>query len=217
MKIISHRGSGVNYKPNTKEAILKALSTNYIDGVEFDVRITKDQKIVIIHDFIIDFVSNGRGIVKNLTYKKLLKYNFGDSKNPSKIATLDEVLKEISSNKIVLIELKEESNEYKEFVDIVYSIISKYKLNIYVASFNYELIKYFKTKYNKCGIIIGLGINSNKLYNHFDFNIVSTNYKNRVDKKETFIWTVNKYIENIKKYNIITDKPYLFNEKKGEK
>lgn len=66
MKIISHRGNGFNFKSNTKEAILYSLNIDYIDGVEFDVRITKDKKIVIIHDPVINFVSNGRGIVKNM-------------------------------------------------------------------------------------------------------------------------------------------------------
>ena len=50
MRIISHRGSNVsNYKPNTKQALLTALSIDFIDGIEFDIRITKDKKIVIIH------------------------------------------------------------------------------------------------------------------------------------------------------------------------
>lgn len=214
MKIISHRGNGVSkYKPNTKEAILTALNTNYIDGVEFDVRITKDKKIVILHDFIIDFVSDGSGFVKNMNYKKLLKYNFGTFDNPSKISLLDDVLSSVNTNKIILIEIKEETDNY-EIVDIVYKIISKYNLNIYIASFNYNLIKYFKTKYNKCGLIIGLGLNTKKLYNHFDFNIVSYNYRNRVDKKETFLWTINEVKGDLSKYNIITDKPYLFKKNK---
>jgi len=212
MKIISHRGNGFKYKPNTKEAILYSLNIDYVDGVEFDVRITKDKKIVIIHDPIINFVSNGRGIVKNMKYKELLKYNFGTKEIPSKITLLDELLSLINNKKIILIEIKEEMDDYKEIVDIVYKIISKYNLNIYIASFNYELIKYFKTKYNKCGLIIGLGLNTKKLYNHFDFNIVSYNYRNRVDKKETFIWTINEVKKDINNYNIITDKPYLFHQ-----
>lgn len=211
MKIISHRGNGFEYEGNTKEAILKALSVDYIDGVEFDIRITKDKKIVIIHDFVINFVSNGSGFVKDLNYNELLKYNFGNKENFSKIALLDEVLSLINNNKIILIEVKEESDDFKELVDIVYNIISKYQLNIYIMSFNYELIKYFKTKYNKCGLIIGMGLNTKKLYNHFDFNVVSYNYRNKVDMKETFIWTINEVKEDIHKFNIITDKPYLFN------
>lgn len=210
MKIISHRGNGFKYKGNTKEAILNALSISYIDGVEFDIRITKDKKIVVIHDLVIDLVSNGKGFVKNMTYKELLKYNFGTMEKYCKISTLDEILTEVNNNKIILIELKEEANDYKDFVDIVFNIISKYKLNIYITSFNYELLKYFKTKYNKCGLLIGLGLNTKKLYNHFDFNIVSYNYRNKVDLKETFVWGFKGYKKDLDKFNVITDKPDLF-------
>ncbi|MEG2322347.1 MAG: glycerophosphodiester phosphodiesterase family protein, partial [Bacilli bacterium] len=98
IKIISHRGSNVSiYKPNTKEALLEALQDDYIDGIEFDVRITKDKKIVIIHDLLINFISNGKGIVKKMKLNKLLKYNFGTNKLKQKICTLDELLKKIKS------------------------------------------------------------------------------------------------------------------------
>ena len=146
-----------------------------------------------------------------MNYQELLKYNFGNKENFSKIALLDEVLSLINNNKIILIEVKEESDDFKELVDIVFNIINKYQLNIYIMSFNYELIKYFKTKYNKCGLVIGMGLNTKKLYNNFNFNVVSYNYRNKVEMKETFIWTINEVKEDIHKFNIITDKPYLFN------
>lgn len=199
------------YKPNTKSALLTAINLKFIDGIEFDVRITKDKKIVIIHDPIIDLVSNGHGIVKQMKYKKLLKYNFGTKENPCQISTLEELLVSINSSKIILIEIKEESKNIKEIVDIIYKIIIKYShLNIYIASFNYELIKCFKTKYNKCGLIIGNHLNVDKLYNHFYFNMINYQYKNRVKKKETFLWTINELKDDLNDYYIITDNPYLF-------
>ena len=211
MNIISHRGSNISkYQKNTKQALLTAINLDFISGIEFDIRITKDKKIVIIHDPIINLVSNGSGLVKKLKYKKLLKYNFGTKENPSKICTLEELLDNIKNNKKILIELKEESNDYKQFVDIVYNIIKKYKLNIYIASFNYELIKYFSLFYNKCGLIIGNGINIDKKYNNFDYNILTYKYRKIYNKKETFLWTINSYKDDLDNYNIITDNPYLF-------
>ena len=211
MNIISHRGSNISkYQKNTKQALLTAINLDFISGIEFDIRMTKDKKIIIIHDPIINLVSNGSGLVKKLKYKKLLKYNFGTKENPSKICTLEELLDNIKNNKKILIELKEESNNFKEFVDIVYNIIKKYKLNIYIASFNYELIKYFSKLYNKCGLIIGNGINIDKKYNNFNYNILSYKYRKIYNKKETFLWTINFYKDDLDNYNIITDNPYLF-------
>lgn len=210
MRIIAHRGLK-EYKQNTKEALLQALNKDYIDGIELDVRITKDNKIVIIHDPIINLVSNGSGIVKLMTYRKLLKYNFGTKENPQKIMLLDDFLKELNTDKIILIDIKEELDDLR-IVKYLPKIIDKYNLNIYLTSFNYNIIKNL-TKY-KVGLLIGYTINKDKLYNHFDFNIVHYNYATRVNKKkETFVFGTNKPIEN---FNIITDDSYLVYEQVHE-
>lgn len=211
MKIIAHRGGKETpYAPNTKEALLYALNQTNIDGVECDLRMTKDNKIIIIHDSIINFVSNGSGIVKQMPLKKLYKYNFGNEKYPSKISTLDSFLKQVTSSKILLLELKEESKNFQEYAYQVYKVIKKYPhLTIYIISFHYELLKYFKGTYHyPCGLIIGLGQNIDKLYNHFDFNAVTYPYRNRVSHtKETFLWTINQKKEDISSFSIITDYP----------
>jgi glycerophosphoryl diester phosphodiesterase len=160
-------------------------------------------------------VSNGVGLVNKMSLRKLKKYNFGSKMYPCKICTLEEFLKCINTNKIILIELKFESSNYKEFVDIVFNIIKKYKLNIYICSFNYELLKYFHTKYKKCGLLIGNLLNTSKLYNDFYFNIVSYNYRKIISKKETFLWTINEYKNDLSKFYIITDTPYIFKKNKS--
>lgn len=218
MFLIAHRGNNNDLRENSKEAILLALKQDYIDGVEFDVRMTKDKKIVIIHDSLINFISNGHGIVSKMTLRELKKYKFGNTK----IATLNEVLKNIKTDKKILIEIKQNNNK-TEIVDIIYKIIEKYQyLNIYLISFNYKIIKYIKDNYKsiKIGLIIGYKINENRLYNHFNINIVQYNYVNRINtKKETFIWTINdkKILEKIKikNANIITDKPLLLSKIKS--
>ena len=50
MKIIAHRGNSGKYKENSLKAIEYSLNEDYIDGVEFDIRMTKDFKFVIHHD-----------------------------------------------------------------------------------------------------------------------------------------------------------------------
>ena len=67
-KIIAHRGIYNNkIKENTYLAIFNAFNNKYIYGVEFDIRLTKDNKIVIIHDKTINRTSNGIGTVENMT------------------------------------------------------------------------------------------------------------------------------------------------------
>ena len=77
MNLIAHRGYKTNnVKENTIEAFDMAYKLGY-KGLECDVRVTKDKKLVICHDAFINRVSNGSGLIKNKTYKELLKYNFG--------------------------------------------------------------------------------------------------------------------------------------------
>ena len=212
MRLISHRGLDNHmYSENSLKAIENVLSKDYIDGVEIDVRITKDKEIVLIHDFIIDLVSNGFGIIKYMTLKDLQKYQYGKSKES--IITLDILLKTIQTNKILLIELKEFSNDFIDLVDTTMKIISNYDLNIYISSFNYKLLNYIKSKYKsiKCGLIIGYGLNTLYLKNNFDFNIISYSYYNKIKNKLTFIFNLRK--NNYKLDNnvyIITDYAYKF-------
>ena len=63
-KFIAHRGNDDDLAENSKEAILNSLSKPYIDGVEFDIRITKDNKFVINHNATINLNSNKIGTIK---------------------------------------------------------------------------------------------------------------------------------------------------------
>ena len=75
-KFIAHRGNDDDLAENSKEAILNSLSKPYIDGVEFDIRITKDNKFVINHNATINLNSNKIGTIKNMTLKQLKKVKF---------------------------------------------------------------------------------------------------------------------------------------------
>ena len=66
MKLIAHRGlTNENIKENTLEAFINAIENNY-DGIELDIRLTKDKKIVVLHDKLINRTSDGKGNINNL-------------------------------------------------------------------------------------------------------------------------------------------------------
>lgn len=203
IRFIAHKGNGNHhYAQNSKEAILTSLQNHNIAGVELDIRLTKDKKLVIIHDPVIDFVSNGTGIVKYMTVKELKKYNFGTKQNPSKITTLEELLKKIKTNKKILIEIKQLENN-QEIIDILYSILQKYKnLNIIVISFNQELLKYMKQKDKQisCGILVGYFLNHQ--HDIFDYTLYESFYIDKAPySNHPFFFTINqkKQVEQIEK------------------
>lgn len=217
MKLIAHRGNNNHgFKENTKEALLSSLSTSYIDGVECDVRMTKDGRLVLNHDMTINRTSNGSGFVMNKTLRQLRKYNFGTKKHPTTITTLKEFLSSVSTNKMIVIELKSEDLRIKTFVNKVVRVCKKYHLNYYFCSFRHDILKYMKEKYPtlKVGIIVGSGLN----YNHqkeFDFvSIQKNSYQGK--KRELFVWPVNtkKDVEKFrnKEVYVVTDKAYLLKD-----
>lgn len=204
---IAHRAlNSKKYKENTKEAILDSLKYAYIKGIEIDVRMTKDKKIVVIHDSTINRTSNGSGFVKNMTLRELRKYNFGTEENPSQISTLNEILDIIPSDKFILIEIKHDNKEnINEFIRYFYNIIKKYKnINIYIASFNEEIIKKLKVIDSslKCSVFISKIINVEHVDDNYDFTIVSSYSINdkKTYKKPIFIWAIH----NKKKYLDLT-------------
>lgn len=192
--IISHRGKDNHkYKENSISAIIESLSKDYIDGVEFDIRITKDKELVINHGFIY----NGK-IIKYSNLKDL------------KIDTLKNLLKRINTNKIILIEIKDNDIE---IIDILYKIIKRVKLNILIHSFHEKILIDFKKKYPKYKIGI-ISFNNNLCLDKFDFiSLYYSNYKKQ--SKPVFLWTVNnknKLLEfNHKGLSIITDNAYKLN------
>lgn len=215
MYLVSHRGLDNHiYSENSLKAIESVLNKDYIDGIEIDVRITKDKKIVLIHDPVIDLISNGYGIVKYMNFDDLNKYQYGKSKES--IITLDNLLDIINTDKIILIEIKEFGNDFINLVEETIKIISKHNLNIYISSFNYRLLNYVKSKYKsvKCGLIIGYGLNLIHFKNNLDFNIVSYHYYKQVDSsKLTFIFNLDKnnYELNHNAY-LVTDTSFKFNK-----
>ena len=106
---IAHRGASGHALENTKEAFEKAI---YLDTeiVEFDVRETKDKKIVVFHDDRLERTTNSKGKIKNLTLRQLKKIT---QKNGDFILTLTEALKILKNKCGCKIDIKEKGIEEK--------------------------------------------------------------------------------------------------------
>lgn len=197
MKIIAHRGNDGIHKENSLEAIINSLNKKYVDGVELDVRLTKDKKLIINHDpFYNGYYINNTNAVK----LQRLGLNM-----------LDEILINISNNKIIMIEVKVDDKQIKQMTKKLIKTLNKYKLNYYICSFNYNfLINFKKCCHIKAGLIISIKINTKHINNNFDFNSINILYNKKIPNKETFRWTVNtkKELEKVNKNeNVITDNP----------
>jgi len=132
--IFAHRGSSIREPENTIRAFQAAFQEG-ADGVEFDIRRTKDGEIVIIHDATISRTSNGVGRVKKFNYSQLLEYDFGKGE---KIPLLEDVLKLFGNNHWLNIEIKETGFE-KHLVELLYELQISEK--IVISSFKQSALK----------------------------------------------------------------------------
>lgn len=150
MKIYAHRGSSGTHPENTI-ASFKAAAALPIHGVEFDVHMTKDGELVVIHDETIDRTSNGTGFVKDMTLGELKKYDFGywySAKFKGQtIPTLREVLYVFKDTHHHLnIELKSDIFPYEGMENKVLEMLKEYRLEgrTVISSFNHEMVKNVK-------------------------------------------------------------------------
>lgn len=138
----AHRGASEYAPENTMSAFDMALELG-ANGIELDLQMTKDGKIVIFHDNKIDNKSNKKGEIKDYTYQELLNFDFGSWFNlkykGEKIVLFEDFAKKFLSKEMTFaIELKEEGIE-KETLNI----IKKYAThdNIYITSFKYKALE----------------------------------------------------------------------------
>jgi glycerophosphoryl diester phosphodiesterase len=85
--VFAHRGSSDALPEHTLAAYLRALDEG-ADGLECDVRLTRDGHLVCVHDRRLNRTSNGRGRVSKHTLAELDALDFG-SWHPAAVAMTD--------------------------------------------------------------------------------------------------------------------------------
>ncbi len=109
--VIAHRGGSARAPENTVEAMRLAIADG-ADGLEFDVWLSADGEVVVIHDPTVDRTTDGTGAVERMTLAKLksLDAGFRFSAWPAepvrtvktRIPTLDEVLRSFPAIPLII-------------------------------------------------------------------------------------------------------------------
>lgn len=150
--VLGHRGICARYPENTLESFKAALDIN-VDLIEFDVNMTRDDELVVIHDNTIDHTCEHSGNVRDYTLEELKTFNFSGNFapgfEPARIPTLREVLdlvKQYSETVLLNIEIKDKTHEV---VDITIAILQEYGFTerSVIACFDAEIVRYTKMAY----------------------------------------------------------------------
>lgn len=229
-KVWAHRGASGYAPENTLAAFNKAIEMQ-ADGVELDIQLTKDGKIVVIHDETIDRVSNGSGWVKDLTLEELRKFEYNKTHPEYEnitIPTLEEVYELLGpTGMTVNVELKTGVVFYEDIETKALELAKKMGMEdrVIYSSFNHytvmkikELDASAKTGFLYCdGWLDAPGYGAEHNVDALHPALYNLQYKGFVDEckdkdLELNVWTVNeeKYMKMLCEYevnSIITNFP----------
>jgi glycerophosphoryl diester phosphodiesterase len=105
--VIAHRGAHVRVPENTLAACKEAIRVG-ADYVEVDLRTTKDGKMVLLHDATVDRTTDGKGPLRDLTWKQVKSLRMKATADKKyRVPTFKQVLKRCKGKINVYLDFKE--------------------------------------------------------------------------------------------------------------
>lgn len=91
MKVVAHRGNAPGFREHTRAGFLHALNLP-IHGIEFDVRLSADQRLMIQHDATVTRTTGRVGRVSAMHSSELRRLNIGTAELPQQMLMLEDIL-----------------------------------------------------------------------------------------------------------------------------
>ncbi|TCI35797.1 MULTISPECIES: glycerophosphodiester phosphodiesterase [unclassified Exiguobacterium] len=144
MKLFAHRGVMNQFPENTMAAFRAALAA-HADGIETDVHLTKDGRLVLIHDETIDRTTDGSGRIAEMTLSELGRYNAGVLFDlEERIPSLDDLLNLVKGTGVCLnLEVKTDIDRYEGIEDRLVETLRAHRFpadRVLFSSFNHETL-----------------------------------------------------------------------------
>ncbi len=158
IQLSAHRGNSAFFPENTLVSFESAL-TLPIDMIEFDLHMTKDGQIIMMHDHKVDRTTNGTGMIRSLSLKEIKALDAGVWKGPqfkgTRVPTFEEFLEIMKTRPDIelCVELKDYPKDDAawafESADKSIELIERYGLTeqAVINSFSGELLEYVDEKY----------------------------------------------------------------------
>ncbi len=158
--IWAHRGASGIMPENTLPAFAMAIEQK-ADGIELDVQLTRDGVPVICHDFEIDRVSDGKGMIRDLTLAELRSFNFNQL-HPEQgfvpIPTLAEVFDLVRQTSLEInVEIKSGKVIYPGIEEKILDLEKEFTMQrrIWYSSFNHLSVMKIRqlNPASRCGVL----------------------------------------------------------------
>jgi glycerophosphoryl diester phosphodiesterase len=209
MKIVAHRGYSAKYPENTLPAFDAALRNpdcgTKISGIELDIQLSADNKIVVFHD--VEIESNGqRKPVSSFTYEQIINLTL-PRLNGERVPLLDEVLNLVDHRLELLVEIKAGQYQHSMLLQAVLEQIKSYQpqgSDIIIHSFSADIMCDALTQFSgvnvKYGALCGTAVEIEKFADIIDrLDYIHPSFNALLDSPGAFeqtnrpfhLWTVN--------------------------
>ena len=171
MPVIGHRGSPKLITENTLASFKKAIEQG-VDGLELDIRLSKDNQIVVFHDQTLTRLSDSHDKIANLSLAELqsipLRKEQGQTED-AYIAGLSDVVPLLHQIKIINIEIKSEGLfRGHDILKPLIQFLNKQKIDdrCIISSFNPLIL--MRLRLQRPETVIGFLYNRKRLFHGWD-------------------------------------------------
>ncbi|MCF6129196.1 glycerophosphodiester phosphodiesterase [Flavobacterium sp. AS60] len=216
MHKIGHRGAKGHVAENTLASFQKAIDLN-VDGIELDVHLSLDGKVMVIHDDTVDRTTSAKGLVKDFSAKELKEFG---------IPTLETVFELVNKKCFINIELKTFETADKVAVLIERYISEKHWKyeDFIVSSFDWNALQqvHFLNDKIRIGVLTDTDLDLAlafakfiKAYSvHPYYHLLTAENVSQMQSKnfKVYPWTINEqediiFVKSLNVDGIITDFP----------
>ena len=139
--IIAHRGASAFAPENTMAAFRLAKELG-AEGIELDVMLSADQKLVVHHDNSVNRTTDGKGKVAEMTWDELKDLDagskFGEEFSGEPLPLLEQVFEELGRKLLINVELKNYASPRDRLTEMVVDLVKRMELeeSVLLSSFN---------------------------------------------------------------------------------
>ena len=129
--VIAHRGDK-DHAPENTLAAFKLAAEKGADAIEFDVKLTADEQVIVLHDQTVERTTNGTGSVSLLPLTVLRDLDagawFSEQFRGERIPTLEEVFETVGKRLFMNVELTNYATPGDNLVAKVVELVKKHDL-----------------------------------------------------------------------------------------
>ncbi|KIJ88860.1 glycerophosphodiester phosphodiesterase [Rickettsia asembonensis] len=133
--LTSEKFQGNKFQGNSVEAVQNALMS-YVDGIEVDVRLSKDGIPFLYQAKTLEEATNGYGKPEDYKWEQLKQLSY--KSNNQKLLALTDLFNLVGSQKFIFLDIKSDKIFDHEFCSKITELINKYHIEerVIVESFN---------------------------------------------------------------------------------